>query len=112
MLNNSPDPWHWVRRIHSTYPIRTPRDLKGRKFAVSAKFLVEFFKSLGAIPISIPIASTAENITRGVIDGVLCDTNALYVFRINEVTSHYLKIPPLGCLSPTTFTLSPSATSF
>lgn len=37
--------------------------------------------------------------TRGVINGVLCDTNALYVFRINDVATHYLRIPPLGCSS-------------
>jgi TRAP-type C4-dicarboxylate transport system substrate-binding protein len=86
-----------VYRIHTNYPVKTPEDLRGKKFRVSGKLQVDFFKSLGAIPVSMPIQQCAENMTRGVIDGVLCDTNALYVFRINEVAHYYLKSPPMGC---------------
>jgi len=32
-----------VYRIHSNYPIRTPEDLRGKKFRVTGKFQVELF---------------------------------------------------------------------
>ena len=86
-----------LRRLHSTYPMRTLKDLRGRKFRVSGKFHVDLFKSLGAIPISFPVQQTAENLSRGLVDGVLMDTSAVFNFRLNEVVTYYLKTPAMGC---------------
>jgi len=82
-----------VHRIHSKYPIKTPADLKGHRFRVSGGLAPKLLTALGATPVAMPIPQTAENMSRGVVEGVLCDTNALFVFRINEVAKYYLDIP-------------------
>jgi len=83
-------------RIHTKFPVKVPEDLKGHRFRVSGALQAKFLEVLGTTPVALPITQVAENISRGVIDGVLCDTSALFVFRINEVVQHYLDIP-LGC---------------
>jgi len=82
-----------VMRIHTNFPVKTPKDLKGKKIRGSGKFQVDLLKSCGAVPVSMPTEKVAENISRGLLQGVLCDSSALYDFRINDVTNWYLMVP-------------------
>jgi len=85
-------------RICSNFPIRVPKDLKGKKIRASGSFQVELFKAVGAVPVSMRTEKVAENISRGLLQASLQDLSAAATFRINDVTNWYLMIPfgPVG----------------
>ena len=79
--------------LHSTYPILNPQDLKGHKLRALNKYQSDLFKNVGAIGISMPGPQIAENLSRGVIDGVICDNSAMFTFRIADVARNHLLVP-------------------
>ena len=82
-----------TKYIHSSYPIRNPADIKGHKFGVSNKFQADIFRNLGGIGVFMPPSKMAENMSRGVIHGVLIDVSSLFAFRVNDVAKHHLMLP-------------------
>ncbi len=62
---------HGWRNFHSrTKPIRWPDDLKGMRVrSQQSKLHVEFWKTLGAIPIPIPIPKVLDAFKNGIIEG-------------------------------------------
>jgi len=87
-----------VMRICTNFPVREPKDLRGKKIRASGKFQVELMKAVGAVPVSLVTEKVAENISRGLIQGCLADLAAVADFRINDVTNWYLMVPfgPVG----------------
>lgn len=79
--------------LHSTYPVRVPADLKGHKLRAINKSQSEIFNLVGAIGIGMPGPQMAENLSRGVIDGVICDNSAIFTFRVADVAHHHLLVP-------------------
>ena len=82
-----------VYYLHTSFPVRVPADLQGRKFRVANKIQADFYKDMGVVGIGMPITKSAENMSRGVIDGTMCDLSALLTFRIDEVARHHLLVP-------------------
>lgn len=82
-----------VLYLHSTFPIRVPKDLKGHKLRAGDKFQAEFLQSIGAIGIGLPNPKTAENMSRGIIDGSIGDNSGLFSFRIVDVATHHYQVP-------------------
>jgi TRAP-type C4-dicarboxylate transport system substrate-binding protein len=82
--------------LHTDFPVRVPADLKGRKVRAATKFQADLLKRLGAVGIAIPVSKTAENISRGVIEGSINDNSSLMTFRIKDVAKHHLMLPMGG----------------
>jgi TRAP-type C4-dicarboxylate transport system substrate-binding protein len=78
---------------HTNFPFRTPADLKGRKIGVGSNLMSRIFNKLGAIGVGIPSVKTAENMSRGIIEGSILDLSALFAFRANDVAKHHLLLP-------------------
>lgn len=87
-----------ILHLQTNFPVKKPEDLRGHKFRAANKFHADMLSSLGAIGVGMPSPQVAENMSRGIIDGALNDTGALYDFRIVDVANHHLVIP-MGCVS-------------
>ena len=73
--------------------VKTLEDLKGLKIRVTGGPPTEQMKLLGAIPQSIGMPDTYENLQKGVIDGMAIPWEALYSFRQYEVAKYWTIVP-------------------
>lgn len=86
--------------IHTREKIEKIRDLRGKKLRVSGHTQAQIVSRLGAVPISnIPATGLAENLSRGLIDGVLVDTGNLYNFGVGDLVHYHITNLPLGSFS-------------
>ena len=80
--------------IQTTFPVKSPEDLRGHKFRVADKTQADLVTQLGVTPASgIPITKTAEALSMGVVDGTICDSTGLFPFRIGDATQYHVKLP-------------------
>lgn len=80
--------------LHTTFPVKTVDDLKGRKIRAAGPYQSAALERLGATPVSgIPVPAVAEAVSRGVVDGTLSDWNGMIAFRLVGVTKHHFEIP-------------------
>ena len=79
--------------IHTTFPVKTPEDLKGVKIHISGKMMQAFTEAVGGVPLGIPATKFAETISRGVIKGAIVDWNAAKQFRFLELTPYHCMLP-------------------
>ena len=82
-----------VLYLNSTFPVRAPEDLKGRKLRAGDKFQADYLKRIGAVGIGLSNSKTAENMSRGIIDGSIGDNSSLFSFRISDVANYHYQIP-------------------
>ncbi|MEW6667155.1 MAG: TRAP transporter substrate-binding protein [Thermodesulfobacteriota bacterium] len=73
-------------------PIRTLEDLKGLKVRAAPGSQTEFLKSVGALPVPIPITEAYESIERGVLEGYIFAWAAVKAFRLHEVTKYFTTV--------------------
>ena len=79
-------------------PIRTPEDLKGKKFRIqSSKVLEEQMRELKAIPQVMPFSEVYQALQTGVVDGTENPISNFYTQKMNEVQK-YLAITDHGYL--------------
>lgn len=79
--------------IHLRRPIAAMSELTGRKIRASGKSSVEYVKLIGAVPVSLPITEVTEALSRGVVDGLMTNWDALITFRIHNVSDHHVAAP-------------------
>jgi TRAP-type C4-dicarboxylate transport system substrate-binding protein len=84
--------------FHTTFPIKSPDDLKGKKIRSSGKIQHNLITALGATPVAIPITKTTESLSRGVIQGAVTEPVAVRIFRIDDIAKYHTFIP-LGCVT-------------
>lgn len=84
--------------IHSTFPIKRPGDLKGKKIRATGKLQHYIAKELGAAPIGMPVTKIAESMSRGVIQATTNEWNAVRTFKIEEVARYHCMLP-MGTVS-------------
>jgi TRAP-type C4-dicarboxylate transport system substrate-binding protein len=81
--------------IHTTFPLKTLEDLKGRKLNGGAQ--TPLIMSLGATAVPVAIPELAQSIGRGVIEGTVLAWMGSTQFRMYDVTTHHLEMPwPAG----------------
>jgi TRAP-type C4-dicarboxylate transport system substrate-binding protein len=73
--------------------VKTPEDIKGLKIRVPNGPMVEIFKSLGAIPITIGMPDTYLYLQKGIIDGMTISWESLVSFHQYEVAKYYNYFP-------------------
>lgn len=83
--------------IHSAKKIEKLNDIKGLKFRVVGAAQAEIIRRLGGVPVgNITATQIAENLHRGVIDGVLMDMGNVYNFNMNDITKYHVTNLYLG----------------
>jgi TRAP-type C4-dicarboxylate transport system substrate-binding protein len=75
-----PTRWLWFHgvgpvQLASTRQVQTMEDLEGLKVRTSSRFLVEGFKLLGAVPVSLAVTEAYQALETGVIDANAGDWN-------------------------------------
>jgi len=77
-------------QIHATVPVADMDDLKGKKFAVSAKILSQTLTALGGTPVSMAPPDQYQAIANGVLQGNVMPWTGIDDFKIYEVTKNHL----------------------
>jgi TRAP-type C4-dicarboxylate transport system substrate-binding protein len=78
-------------QIHATVPLAGMDDLKGRKFAVTAKILSQTLTALGGTPVSMAPPDQYQAISNGVLQGNVMPWTGIDDFKIYEVTKYHLE---------------------
>lgn len=75
-------------------PVRTLSDLEGMRVRAPTE-LLEVLKTLGADPVSMPMADVYSSLAKGIIDGVLAPTDTFRSLHFAEVANYFtsLEIP-------------------
>ncbi len=79
-------------QLHSTMPIRTREDLKGKKIAVWDNLTLEIVNALGGHGIRMSSPDTFLALSRGMVDGVLCPLAPLRSYKISDNVKYHLLI--------------------
>jgi TRAP-type transport system periplasmic protein len=86
--------------LHSTFPINSIADLKGKRVRGSGVIQIESLKALGAVTVGMPPTEVPEALSRRTIDASTSQPAVLYDFGLDRVTSHHyfvrLGIVPLA----------------
>ncbi len=70
-------------------PVHVPADLKGLRIRFPSTTAKKFVEELGATPVGIPAPAMAENLQKGVIDGVITDYGAVGItFKLGGLVKH------------------------
>src|SRR4051812_47557195 len=75
--------------IHSNFPIKSVKDLKGKKVRGSGVIQIESLKALGAVPVGMPPTEIPEALSRRTIDASTSQPAVLYDFGLDRVTTHH-----------------------
>lgn len=79
--------------LHGKFPLKTLADLKGKRMRIGSSMGGKIVEAMGAVPVLIGGPAAAEAISKGVVDGILCEWNFVQTFKIDEVTQHHLAMP-------------------
>jgi len=82
-----------IYNIHATFPVKIPKDLKGKKIRTAGEIGTAIIKAVGGTPVAIPTPKTAEALSRGVIQATIHEWSALITFRMNEITRYHCMVP-------------------
>jgi len=82
-----------ANNIHSTFPITSVADLKGKRIRTGSSQLAKLVESLGAAPVQLGAPQVAESLAKGVIDGTLNEWNFVATFKLDQVASHHFALP-------------------
>jgi TRAP-type C4-dicarboxylate transport system substrate-binding protein len=71
--------------IQSVNPIRSLEDLKGKKVRSPSAVQSDVVKTLGGVPVNMPITNVYTSLERGVIDAFFAGASASFSFKLDEV---------------------------
>lgn len=80
-------------------PVRTLEDVKGLKLRAAGTNATEMTKTLGAVPLTIPMPDCYLALQKGVFDGMWVSREAVDGFKLYEVTNYFTDV----WTSPTVF---------
>lgn len=73
--------------------IKTLEDFKGMKIRTTGGILTEMVKLFGGSPMTVPMPNAYENLQKGVIDCLACNSEIVLGFRIYEVAPNFTLAP-------------------
>ena len=94
--------------IHSTFPVKRPGDLKGKKMRATGKMQHYMAQAFGAAPVGMPVTKIAESMSRGLIQATTNEWNAARTFKIEDVARYHCMLP----LGTVTFLLAMNKQKF
>lgn len=84
--------------LHSTYEVKRPQDLEGKKMRSTGKMQHLMAQAYGAAPIGMPVTKIAESMSRGLIQATTNEWNAVRTFKIGDIARYHAMVP-LGTVS-------------
>ena len=81
-----------VSRLHSARDIDGLAGFKGAKIRAAGRVLSSMLEQIGATPVGMPITSTAEALSKNVIEGTTADWLSIESFRLIDVTRTHLDL--------------------
>ena len=69
-------------------PVRSIKDLKGKRIRVFLTTLGDFVEGVGAIPVSAPYQEVIPALEKGIFDCAITGTMSAYTSKLYQVTSH------------------------
>lgn len=75
--------------VHSTKPVNSVDDLKGRKFRAITNLEQTCIKAVGGVPVGLPVYKAAESLSRGVIEVVNIHYAALFAFGMGDSAPYH-----------------------
>ena len=94
--------------IHSTFPIKVPQDLAGKKMRATGKMQHYMAEEFGAAPVGMPVTQVAESMSRGLIQATMNEWNAVRTFKIDDIAKYHCMLP----LGTVTFLLAMNKETF
>jgi TRAP-type C4-dicarboxylate transport system substrate-binding protein len=82
-----------ANNIHSTFPVASVADLKGKRIRTGSAQLAKLVESLGAAPVQLGAPQVAESLSKGVIDGSLNEWNFVATFKLDQVATNHFALP-------------------
>ena len=79
--------------ITSKKQVKKVEDMKGLKIRVTGGPQFEQMKTLGAVPVLIPMPDVYQSLDKGVVDGMAALWEAILSFRLYEVVKYYTMVP-------------------
>ena len=76
--------------------VRNLEDMDGLKVRAASRTGAEMLKTLGAIPVGMPVPQVYEALSRGVVDGAWIPWTIMRPFRLHEVTRYHVEVS-LAC---------------
>jgi TRAP-type C4-dicarboxylate transport system substrate-binding protein len=73
--------------------VKTMEDMKGMKIRSTGGPPTDLLKTMGAIPVAMPMGDVYPNMEKGVIDGALLPWEAVYSYKQYEVIKYYTLAP-------------------
>ncbi|MCB2148697.1 MAG: TRAP transporter substrate-binding protein DctP [Deltaproteobacteria bacterium] len=94
--------WNWHRGIErvliSSHPVVSPEDLAGKRIRIfEAPILDQFFRRMGAVPVTVPWTDVSEALQKGIVD--VAATHKSHLFPL-KFCSHARYVTRLGDISP------------
>jgi len=79
--------------ITSKKQVKKVEDMKGLKIRVTGGPQFEQMKTLGAVPVLIPMPDVYQSLDKGVVDGMAAPWEAILSFRLYEIVKYYTIVP-------------------
>lgn len=80
-------------QIHNNIrPITKLEDFKGLKMRAPTRLTNKTLEALGATPVSIPLPSLSESISKGVIDGYILPWEVVPTLKLHEMTKYHSEV--------------------
>lgn len=79
--------------LNTSFPFKTPEDLKGHKCRTTSKVQSEMLSALGMAPVSVPVDKAAESLSRGLIEGSIESPTSHKMFGGYRICKHHLIMP-------------------
>ena len=88
-------------------PIKSVADLKGLKVRGPTRLTTNMLKSLGAVPVGLPLPQIPDAMSKGVIDGAVIPWEVVPSVKVNELAKFHSEFDPkLPALYTTTFVMA------
>lgn len=77
--------------IHTTFPVNSLADLKGKKIGVPSREASDMMSAIGATPISLQAPQFYQSVEKNLVGGIASNWTSFAPFKLHEVVSHHLK---------------------
>ena len=99
---------HGPGLIHTVAkPVKTPADLKGLKVRGPTRQVTNLLRSMGAIPVGMPLPQIPDALSKGTIEGCVIPWEVVPSVKVHELTKFHTEFPANApALYTTTFVMA------
>lgn len=85
----APPPFH-LQMVNK--PVLKPAEFAGLRIRVGGGPVSDLVKALGGVPVALSVPEGYNALERGIVDGTILPHEALYGFKLAEVTKHHIEL--------------------